>query len=102
MAHDYTPLDAAPAAVPMFCNVRYVDKREMAPCAVTKVIMVPDPCQPKDACCQKCVAIEICVPPCGCEEIKCNRAGNRIRYCYGDYAVDVRIRKGLIVVDYQD
>lgn len=96
-------VDAAPE--PLFTNVKYVDKREMHPCAVSKIIRVNDPCACKDQCncCgPKCVYIEICVPPCGCEEVKCRRDGDRVRYDYGKYAVDVRVKKGHIVVDYQN
>ena len=96
-------MDAAPE--PLFTNVKYVDKHEMHPCAVSKIIRVNDPCNCKHACncCgPKCVYIEICVPPCGCDEtIKCRRDGDRLRYDYGKYAVDVRVKKGHIVVDYQ-
>lgn len=96
-------VDSAPE--PLFTRVKYVDKREMHPCAVKKIIRVNDPCASKDACDScgpQCVFIEICVPPCDCEEdIRCRRNGNRVRYDYGKYKVDVRIRKGYIVVDYQ-
>ena len=125
MAIDLTPVPAAPgspfhepmggyvvdgpvyvdsAPVPLFTNVKYVDKREIHPCAVTKIIQVNDPCACKDKCncCgPKCVFIEICVPPCGCEDVICRRDGDRVRYDYGKYAVDVRVKKGNIVVDYQ-
>ncbi len=98
-------IDSAP--MPLFECVKYVDKKEMHPCAVTKIIAVNDPCACKDKCnsCNTCgppqVYIQICVPPCGCEEVKCRRDGDRIRYDYGKYAVDIRIKKNHIVVDYQ-
>ena len=37
-----------------------------------------------------------------CELISCRRNGDRIRYDYGKYAVDVRIKRDHIEVDYQD
>ncbi len=93
-------LDAAPE--PVFTNVKYVDKKKMQPCAVTKIIRVNDPCACDDGCCgPKCVYIAICVPPCGCEDVRCRRDGDRMRYDYGKYAVDVRVKKGYIVVDYK-
>ncbi len=96
-------MDVAPE--PLFTNVKYVDKREMHPCAVTKIIRVnaPRACNdPCDSCCgPKCVYIKICIPPCGCETVICRRQGNRIRYDYGKYVVDVRVKKNRIVVDYQ-
>ncbi|MEO2017951.1 MAG: hypothetical protein ABGZ53_26670 [Fuerstiella sp.] len=126
-AIDLTPIPAVPGAVfgpsvtgqildsavyvdvapePLFTCVRYVDKREMHPCAVPKIIRVNDPCAVDDPCncCAppQCVYILICVPPCGCEEVRCRRDGDRLRYDYGKYAVDVRIKKGRIVVDYQN
>ncbi|MCP4786554.1 MAG: hypothetical protein GY903_28160 [Fuerstiella sp.] len=97
-------VDAAPE--PLFTSVRYVDRREMHPCAVPKIIRVNNPCADKDPrnCCAPppCVYIQICVPPCGCEDVRCRRQGDRVRYDYGKYAVDVRIKRGYIVVDYQD
>jgi hypothetical protein len=95
-------MNAAPA-VPLFHRVKYKDLDEMSPCAKPKLIMVRNPCSDGcDTCQADCVAIQICVPTCGCELISCRRNGNRIRYDYGKYAVDVRIKKGYIEVDYQD
>ncbi len=88
-------------ASPLYTNVKYKDLDEMSPCAVPKIIAVKDPCD--DGCCgQKCVYIQICIPTCGCELISCRRNGDRIRYDYGEYAVDVRIKRDHIEVDYQD
>ena len=90
--------------IPLYTNVKYTDRHEMAPCAVSKIIAVNDPCACKDksGCCPpQCVFIEICVPTCGCELISCRRNGDRVRYDYGKYAVDVRVKKGYIEVDYQ-
>lgn len=96
-------VDAAPE--PLFECVKYVDKHEMHPCAVPKIIRVNNPCLGKhdcNSCCEPpCVYIQICVPPCGCEEVKCKKQGDKVRYDYGKYAVDVRVKKGFIVVDYQ-
>lgn len=101
---NYTPVEHVDEAIPMFENVRYVGRRRMAPCAESKVIVIRDPCQPllTSPCCRKCVAIRICVPTCGCECIKASRLGNRVRYDYGEYAVDVRITRGRVVVAYRD
>lgn len=90
-------------AVPLYTNVKVKDLREMAPCAVPKIIAVKDPCACDNGCCPPpCVYIQICVPPCGCELVSCKRDGDRIRYDYGKYAIDVRVKKDHIVVDYQD
>ena len=89
--------------IPLYTNVKYTDRHEMAPCAISRIIAVKDPCASKDSCCgPQCVFIEICVPPCGCELVSCRRNGDRIRYDYGKYAIDVRVKKGYIQVDYQD
>lgn len=96
-------VSTAPTA--LFTNVCYKDLREMSPCAVEKIIRVNDPCacECECNCCEpKCVYIRICVPPCGCEEVTCRRDGDRVRYDYGKYAVDVRVKDGYIEVDYQD
>ena len=103
---DLQPVPAASGeAVELFTCVKYKDRDEMAPCAVHKIIQVNDPCACDDACncCgPKCVYIQICVPQCACERIKVRKGGDRVRYDYGEYAVDVRVKKGYIEVDYQD
>ena len=108
---ELTPVPEAPGAfveshaVPLYTNVVYKDRDEMSPCAQPKIIAVKDPCACEDpcGCCgPKCVYIQICVPTCGCELISCRRNGDRIRYDYGKYAVDVRIKRDHIEVDYQD
>jgi len=105
--HHLQPVPAAPGsgAIELFNCVRYKDLDEMAPCAVTKIIQVKDPCacrNPCDCCGPKCVFIKICVPPCGCERVKVKKNGTRVEYDYGDYEIDVRVKKGYIEVDYQD
>ena len=98
-------VDPASMGVPLYTNVKYKDLDEMSCCAQPKIIAVKDPCACEDDCCcsaPKCVYIQICVPPCGCELISCRRNGDRIRYDYGQYAVDVRVRRDHIEVDYQD
>ncbi len=105
---------AAMQTIQLFNCVKYKDLDEMAPCAEIKIIKVLDPC-PRPKCCDpcnccpqppRCVYIKICVPKqCCCTRgprIKCNRSGTRTRYDYGKYAVDVRVKKGYIEVDYQD
>jgi hypothetical protein len=91
--------------VELFTRVKYTDRHEMAPCAVTKIIAVNDPCachDPCNCCGPKCVYIQICVPPCACESVRSRKNGDRVRYDYGKYAVDVRVKNGYIEVDYQD
>lgn len=96
------PIYVDSVAEPLFTNVKYVSKRKMHPCAVKKIVRVNDPCACKTGCGPQCVFIEICVPPCDCDEdVICRRGGDRTRYDYGKYKVDIRIRKGFIVVDYK-
>lgn len=104
-----TPVAEAAPAVELYCNVKYKDLHEMAPCAEPLIIEVKDPCACKDACgccAPPCVHIKICVPACGCgcdcPVITCSKNGDRIRYDYGKYAVDIRVKKDHIEVDYQD
>ncbi|WP_437206237.1 hypothetical protein [Planctomicrobium sp. SH664] len=71
--------------------------RNIAPCAVEKIVSVPDPCNPC-----RCVLIPICVPPCKAECITCSKQGDRVTFDYGKYSVDVTARRGGLVVTYHD
>ena len=98
---------------PLFPHVKYTDVHGMTPCPTTKITHVFNPCKTcyTD---QDCVSIAICVPQhvckcacecvCGCPvgQVKSRRDGTRVRCDYGDYAVDVRVKRGDIEVDYQD
>lgn len=98
----YAPLPEA-QPIQLYHCVKYKDLDEMHPCAVPKIIAVQDPCPNPCSCCgPQCVYIQICVPPCGCEDVRSRRHGTRVRYDYGKYAVDVRVKDGYIEVDYQD
>ena len=102
MVEPSTYVDASQYPGTLFTRVKYTDLHEKFPHAVSKIITVKNPCW-DDSCCEpETVCIEICVPPCACEKVKCRMFGNRIRYDYGKYAVDVRIKRGYIQVDYQD
>jgi hypothetical protein len=89
----------------LFPCVKYRAVRNIAPCAVPVVVQVPDPCAPKDPCgCapRPCVNVQICVPANGCPNVCVTRHGNKTRYDYGKYAVNVITHHGRIVVDYDD
>ena len=89
----------------LFSNVRVRGARNIAPCAIPVVVQVPDPCACRDRCgCapRPCVNVQICVPPCGCPTVCVTRHGNKTRYDYGKYAVNVITLNGRIVVDYDD
>ena len=93
--------------VELFHCVKYVDTKEMAPCAKPMIVEVRDPCwkpDPCNPCCKpRCVAVQICVPETCCPPvIKCSHDGKKVRYDFGQYAVDIRTKKDYIEVDYQD
>lgn len=92
-----------PQGVPLFRNVHYKDLDEVHPCAVPKIVRVPNPCYKPCSCCPqpRCVFIKICVPPCACLEVDVEHDGD-VEYNYGDYGIDVRQKDGYIEVDYQD
>ena len=52
------------------------------------------------------VSIKICAPACAVECLRVGQhvySGRRIRYNFGDFKVDIRLRRnGWIEVDYQD
>ena len=89
-------VEASPV-IELYTNVRVRDRKNVAPCAVSKIVQVNDPC---DKCCK--VFVEICVPPCACETVRCYRHGDRLRFCYGEYSVDVTSRRHDVVVNYND
>ena len=90
----------ATPALRLYDHVRVKQTRNIAPCAVPKLVAIKDPCFP---CSGNCVYVEVCVPPCGCEEVKCSRCGDKLRLDYGKYSVDIcTTRRGLVVVDYND
>lgn len=82
--------------------VKVVQARKIHPCAVSKIVKVPNPCY--DPCCpcnaNPCVYVEICVPPCGCEEVRCSKGGDRVKFDYGKYAVKVTNRRGTLFINY--
>lgn len=96
--------------VQLYPYVKYEDLDNRHPCAVTKIVAVPDPCKRcrhhgRD-CCQQCgpgcVYVQICVPPCGCPKVKVKRHGRKIEFDYGDYEVEIESKNGVVEVDYDD
>lgn len=89
----------------LYHRVEVEDPDNIHPCAVPKIIMVPDPCarwNPCRRCAPPCVAVKICVPPCVCEEIEIKRGGRKHKYDYGEYEVEVKVERGYVKVDYDD
>lgn len=103
-----TPVVVSGEPITLFHCVKYKDSRNIAPCAVSQVVFVKDPCPVCDPCnpcaAPKCVAVEICVPPCTpCPpKVTCKRGGEYVKYDYGKYAVEITSRKGVVTVDYDD
>src|SRR5262245_41956589 len=103
------PIPAQAAVVTLYPNVDYRDERNIAPCAVPQIVMVKDPCpatcDPCNRCAAppaRCVAVQICVPPCTTcpPKITCRRDGEYVRYDFGKYAVEIRSKRGCVTVDY--
>jgi hypothetical protein len=92
--------DSAPAT--LFECVKYRDLKNVHPCAVEKIVAVPDPCKDPCACGPQCVFVRVCVPPCDCYETKCRRNGNKIIMDFGKYEVEITSARGQVVVDYDD
>ncbi len=88
-------------SVELYQNVKYRQERKAAPCAKPIIVQVPDPCASKNSCCPTpCVNVQICAPECGCPTVKVTRCGNKVRYDYGKYAIDIVSAHGRVVVDY--
>jgi hypothetical protein len=96
------PLPLGPPPV-LYSRVKYKDRRHIAPCAVPMYVAVRDPCERHDrgACGPpKYVMVEICVPPGACPKITYRHDGDRVRYDYGKYAVNITSRHGVVFVNY--
>jgi hypothetical protein len=83
--------------ISLYPKVRVVQARKIAPCAVSKIVAVPDPCDPCG-----CAFISICVPPCACEHVFCSPHKDRVIFNYGEYQVKVTNRRGTLVVNYDN
>lgn len=93
------PVAAAPAE--LYPCVKYRDVRKIHCAAVPMVVMVKDPCSVCDPCCPpKCVAVQICVPPCPCGNICSSRDGCKVCYNYGKCKVEITTTRRGITVDY--
>ena len=98
-----TPDPVSTQKVELFKCVRVQDVRNIHPCAVPKIVSIANPCyDPCDACSERCVNVQICVPPCGCPDVKVSRRGTRVKYDYGKYAVKITSRRGVVTVNYDD
>jgi hypothetical protein len=87
-------------------RVKIEDPDHIAPGAVQRTVMVPDPCAPRGHC-DDCygpslVPITVCVPPCPLEDYECRKDGCYQELDYGKYRVEIRVKKDYIEVDYDD
>ena len=104
------PTGYAPTMImmaPVFHRVEYEDLHNIHPCGVPAIVQVPDPCACScghcNACCApQCVSVQICVPPCSCADIKVRKDGRYVKYDYGKYEVEIKVRDGYVKVDYDD
>ena len=101
---------AMPAGKPiaLYHRVKYEDLDNIHPCAVKMIVQVKDPCPPPRDPCSCCkpapryVFVEICVPPCGCPKIKTRRHGSKVEYDYGKYEIEIKSKRGVVTVNYDD
>ena len=130
--HEKAPTPVAESkAIELYKCVKIEDPDHIAPCAEPLIIKVLDPCWKPDPCAcacdqkPKCVYVKICVPKkkapccapkpsccapkpaCGCEKdrgpkITCKKNGAYTKYDYGKYRIEIRVKNGWVVVDYDD
>lgn len=104
---DGIPQTAIPEPAPrlvLFRKVKYEDLDNVHPHAIHRVVAVPDPCvDPRHHVGPiPCVYVLIAVPPYGRPEIDVSHHGREIEFDYGEYEVDIEVKKGYIVVNYDD
>jgi hypothetical protein len=99
------PAESAPpflrpnhVTVELYSRVRIHDRLRKHPLSTPVIIPVPDPRRGSDA----CVYVEVCLPPCDVQQIRCSRSGNRLVYDFGQYAVVLTSRLGVVHVDYDN
>ncbi|MCA9077087.1 MAG: hypothetical protein KDA93_18820 [Planctomycetaceae bacterium] len=81
--------------VALYDRVRIRDPHKAHPYGVPTVISVADP---RNRSCT--VNVEVCMPPCACERVTHNLRGNRVRYDFGKYEIEVISRLGVVIIDY--
>ena len=102
----------APAGVrELYRCVKVEDCDKIAPCAVSMIVEIPDPCwrpDPCNPCCKPgCVLVEICVPAPRCcdrgPKVTCSKDGRYKKFDFGKYRVEITTKSnGWVVVDYDD
>ncbi len=89
------PLPGELEPVVLYPHVRIRDPHRAHPLGVPTIIPVPDP---RDHC--RVVYVEVCVPPCPCLSFWHNRRGTRAEYDFGRYEIDIILRRGMVIIDY--
>ncbi len=93
----------AAEAVTLYDCVKYEDIDNAHPCAVRKIVAVLDPNTDMACSCgPTCVYVEICVPPCGCPDVRVTRGGRKVVYDYGKFEIEIKSYKGVVHVDYDN
>ncbi|REJ85827.1 MAG: hypothetical protein DWQ34_28280 [Planctomycetota bacterium] len=90
--------EVGPAPIALYPCVKVEDADNIHPCAVPIIVSVADPCNP----CCGCRHVQICVPPDCCPKIKTNKDGTKVEYDYGEYEVDIKAKRDVVIVNYDD
>lgn len=87
------------AAVPLYPHVRVKDADEAPRRGVHRILAVksPDPARFPG-----CVYVKVLVPPVPCREVKVDKGGAEIELKYEDLEVEIKSRRGVVTVEYDD
>lgn len=99
---DHCVGDIVTCAVPLATCVRVEDECNIAPNAVPIVVAVRDPNMCAHECHERVVFVQVFVPPCPPQTVRVSPCHTRVTLCYGQYEVDIKTRRGMIVVDYDN
>ena len=90
--------------VPLATCVRVEDACNIAPNAVPVVVAVRDPNLPPhyNGCVESVIYVEVCVPPCPLQQLVISPCKSRIKMDFGDYQVELKSRRGMVVIDYDN
>ena len=128
VGHDEALEPIAEKSHELYECVKYQDLDHIAPCAEEKIVKVLDPCWEPDPCKCACdqkpkyVYVKICVPkkapctpkpscctpkPACCEKdhgpkVTCRNNGVYTKYDYGKHRIEIRVRNGWVMVDYDN
>ena len=116
-SHAHSHAHSHAQAIELYGCVKYEDLHHIAPCAQRKIVEVANPCwrPSKCGCCApavpRCVYVVICVPTPNCcdaccgnngPKVTCRDGGRYVKYDYGKYRIEIRVKGDTVVVDYDD